>query len=77
MYQSKILKWITVYFFVCLFSISKGKAQNNLAKFKVIAFYIAKNDQAHISLFMRLINGFRKLLRNIISLMILPMTGVI
>ena len=49
MYQSKILKWITVYFFVCLFSISKGKAQNNLAKFKVITFYTAKNDQAHIS----------------------------
>lgn len=49
MYQSKILKWITVYFFVCLFSISKGEAQNNLAKFKVIAFYTAKNDQAHIS----------------------------
>jgi len=49
MYQSKILKWITVYFFVCLFSISKGEAQNNLAKFKVITFYTAKNDQAHIS----------------------------
>lgn len=49
MYQSKILKWITVYFFVGLFSISKGEAQNKLAKFKVIAFYTAKNDQAHIS----------------------------
>jgi hypothetical protein len=49
MYQSKILKWITVYFFVCLFSISKGEAQNNFVKFKVIAFYTAKNDQAHIS----------------------------
>jgi len=49
MHQNKILKWITGYFFVCIFSISTGEAQNNSAKFKVIAFYTAKNDLAHIS----------------------------
>jgi hypothetical protein len=32
-----------------VFSFFSGKTENNSAKFKVIAFYTAKNDQAHIS----------------------------
>ena len=47
--QSKILKCITACFLLLMCNISIVVAQNKLVKFKVIAFYTAKNDQAHIS----------------------------
>src|SRR5689334_20974519 len=38
-----------VFLFLCFAFAVAGQAQNNSPQFKVVAFYTAKNDQAHIS----------------------------
>ncbi|HKB45806.1 MAG TPA: ThuA domain-containing protein [Chitinophagaceae bacterium] len=46
---NKILKQAIVFCFLCCCLVFNVAAQNSASKFKVIAFYTAKNDQAHIS----------------------------
>jgi hypothetical protein len=42
------MKAIVIYVF-CFFTLFRGNAQSSKPEFKVIAFYTAKNDKAHIS----------------------------
>lgn len=44
----KGMKWVIVLFVICIL-ISAADAKKDAPKFKVIAFYTGKNDQAHIS----------------------------
>jgi len=47
--KNKIPKQLLVFCVLCFCFISGIKTQSDSHKFKVIAFYTAKNDQAHIS----------------------------
>src|SRR5687768_4582782 len=45
----RILRILLVLFCILFLFLITAKAQDNSSRFKVIAFYTAKNDQAHIS----------------------------
>jgi hypothetical protein len=73
-YNEKSKKNSFVFCFIFLI-INDLVAQRFFLKFKVIAFYTAKNDQAHISFVHEANRWFPEMARNITFLMTQPIIG--
>lgn len=60
----KIKKRSQLFFIVCFFFVSIAKSQSDISSFKVIAFYTAQHDPAHISFVHEANKWFTKMAHN-------------